>query len=265
MNTIFKDIFRAIHEGKWLSIEYHNRDNQTTKYWIGIRNLDVKRRTLAVDGLHLGQYTIAAYDRIKIDSITSSRIIEGSYQPINEELVKDIYLNPHKYNTLFDNAANLKILSYLEMCNRMDATPYITDFKLVKYLDMDNIGGEFYRLDAEQFRTIVRSFQYNEDSAGRKKGSLKIKQLAMNVLSIHTAKGLYVLAYKKLNLDVKQRCLKPDEEITICSEFTLDGTKQSVRRFSVTFWNARGELRLIRLRLLTRELIWTSFWRFIML
>lgn len=231
MNTIFKDIFRAIHEGKWLSIEYHNRDNQTTKYWIGIRNLDVKRRTLSVDGLHLGQYTIAAYDRIKIDSITSSRIIEGSYQPINEELVKDIYLNPHKYNTLFDNAANLKILSYLEMCNRMDATPYITDFKLVKYLDMDNIGGEFYRLDAEQFCTIVRSFQYNEDSAGRKKGSLKIKQLAMNVLSIHTAKGLYVLAYKKLNLDVKQRCLKPDEEITICSEFTLDGTKQSVRRF----------------------------------
>lgn len=53
----------------------------------------------------------------------------------------------------------------------------------------------------------------------------------MNVLSIHMTQGLYVLAYRKLNLDVKQRALKPDNEITICTEFTIDGTKQSIRRF----------------------------------
>ena len=41
MNTILRDIFRAIHEGKWLSIEYRNQENQLTKYWIGIRNLDI--------------------------------------------------------------------------------------------------------------------------------------------------------------------------------------------------------------------------------
>lgn len=55
MNTIYRDIFRAIHEGKWLSIEYQNKKDEVTKYWIGIRNLDVRKRTLAVDGLHLGQ------------------------------------------------------------------------------------------------------------------------------------------------------------------------------------------------------------------
>ena len=61
MNTVLRDIFRAIHEGKWLSIEYHNREERDTKYWIGIRDLDMRSRTLAVDGLHLGQYTVPYY------------------------------------------------------------------------------------------------------------------------------------------------------------------------------------------------------------
>ncbi len=231
MNTISRDIFRAIHEGKWLSIEYHNRENQNTKYWIGIRGIDVGNRTLAVEGLHLGLYTIEAYERIRIDSILSSRIIEGSYYPVNESLVKDISLEPHKYDSLFDNTANLKILNYLEMCNRLDTVPYISDFSLIRYLDQDRLRGEVYELDQEQFQAIVNNFQYQADEERRSDGGLRIKQLAMNVLSIHTAKGLYVLAYRRLNLDVKKRVLKPDREITICTEFTIDGTKQSIRRF----------------------------------
>ncbi|MBD5493258.1 MAG: AAA family ATPase [Lachnospiraceae bacterium] len=231
MNTILRDIFRAIHEGKWVSIEYHNREEQNTKYWIGIRNIDVRNRTLAVEGFHLGLYTVESFDKIKIDSILSSRIIEGSFYPVNESLVNDIYLNPHKYLTIFDNTANLKILGYLEMCNRLDSVPYKSDFNLVRYLDHDNIAGDLYQLNPQQFQEIVKNFQYQTENNERTDGSLHIKQLAMNVLSIHMAKGLYVLAYRKLNLDVKQRALKPDDEITICTEFTIDGTKQSIRRF----------------------------------
>lgn len=232
MNTILRDIFRAVHEGKWLSIVYHNQDDQITKYWIGIREMNIRNRTLEVEGLHLGKYTVETFQKIKIDSILQSRVVEGSYCPVNEALVKDIYLNPHKYYSLFDNAANLKILNYLEMCNRLDTVPYLSDFSLVKYLDRDRIGaGEIYHLDEEQFRTIVKNFQRRTESGERKDGVLHMEQLAMNVLSIHMPKGLYVLAYRKLNLDVKQRVLRPDEDITICTEFTLNGTKQSIRRY----------------------------------
>lgn len=231
MNTVSRDIFRAVHEGKWLSIEYHNKDNQITKYWIGIRDIHVKNRTLAVEGLHLGQYTVEAYDRIRIDAILSSRIIEGSYYPVNESLVRDISLNSHKYHTLFDDTANLKILNYLEMCNRLDTVPYLSNFSLIRYLDHDNLRGDIYELNQEQFQAIVNSFQYQADEDRRPDGGLRIRQLVMNVLSIHTVKGLYVLAYRRLNLDVKRRALKPEREITICTEFTIDGTKQSIRRF----------------------------------
>nr|WP_302593239.1 AAA domain-containing protein [uncultured Acetatifactor sp.] len=241
MNNICHDIFRAIHEGKWLKIEYRNREAQVTKYWIGIRNLNPARRSLMVDGLHLGRYTTDSYDSIYIDSILSSQIVEGSYCPVNEELVQDIYLNPHKYRQLFDNSANLKILNYLEMCNRMDTVPYRSDFALVRYLDQESFTGEGYQLDGEQFRAIVRNFQLRmsrqeqsrkgQDEKGRRDGKLSMQQLAMNVLSIHTARGLYVLACRKLQLDVKQRVLRPEDDITVCTEFCYGETKENIRRY----------------------------------
>lgn len=231
MKSICRDIFRAVHEGKWLSIEYHNKEGQNTKYWIGIQDMDAVKRTLKVEGLHLGQYTMNRFDCIYIDSITASHVVEGSYCPVNQELVEDIYLHPQKYNTLFDNTANLKILSYLEMCNRMDAVPYYSDFELVRYLDRESFDGEAYELNEEQFRMIVKSFQYKTGEAEKKSGKVKLQQLGMNVLSIHTPKGLYLLAYRKLMLDVKRKVLQPAEEISICTEYTLNGTKQSVRSF----------------------------------
>lgn len=232
MNSVCRDIFKAIHEGKWLKIEYKNQSGETTKYWIGIRDLDPMKRTLKVDGLHLGLYTVSAFDKIFVDSILSSEVIEGSYCPINQELVGDISIHPERYKKIFQNVSNLKILSYLEMCNRLDTTPYYTDYELVHYLDQDSFKGETYPLSRQQFEEIIQNFQYQLDQ--RKKqvsGALHVQQLAMNVLSLHTKKGLYVLAYRKLNLDVKNKCFHPDEDITVCTEFTIDGNKENIRRY----------------------------------
>lgn len=230
MNKIYQDIFKAIHEGKWLKIEYRNKQEEITKFWIGIKDLNIASRTLSVDGLHLGMYTLGEY-RLYIESILSSQVVEGSYCPINQKLVEDIYMNPHKYKCLFENTANLKILNYLEMCNRMDTTPYYSDFSLIQKLDRDSFTGEFYQLTDVQFQEVVKSFQNKMDKDRTSEGGVKIQQLAMNVLSIHTQKGLYVLAYRKLQLDVRRKVLRPSEDITICTEYTIDGKTESIRRF----------------------------------
>lgn len=231
MTSIYRDIFRAIHEGRWISIEYRNKANQVTKYWIAIRDLDPRTKTLSVEGLHIGQYTIEKFPYIYMESILSSEVVEGSFYPINEKLVRDIEENPHKYKNIFDQAANLKVLNYLEECNRMDTTPYESEFALIKYLDRDSFSGSNYLLSEEQFRLIVKYFQYRADKEKQSKRKLRIRQLAMNVLSIHTSKGLYVLAYRKLDLDVKNKRLRPDDDITLCTEFTMNGTKESIRQF----------------------------------
>ncbi len=231
MNSICRDIFRAIHEGRWMSIEYRNREEQISRYWIGIYDLNPAKRTMKVEGLHLGRYTTETFEVIYIDSILSSSVVEGSYCPVNAKLVRDMEENPRKYKDLFEHSANLKILNYLELCNRMDTVPYYSDFELIRYLDRESFRGEEYLLNEDQFRMIVKQFQYKTTEKRNREGKLKIQQLAINVLSIPTPRGLYVLAYRKLQLDVKQRVLRPDDEIVICTEYTLDGVKENVRKF----------------------------------
>ena len=231
MNTVCRDIFKAIHEGKWLEIEYRNKNDNITRYWIGIKNLDIRNKTLNVEAMHLGTFSVDNFPFIFIDSIITSKVIDSSYYQINQALLDDIELNPQKYRQLFSNSANLKVLSYLEMCNKMDTTPYYTDFSIVKSLDNDKFEYGEYRLSDEQFKEIVNCFRFDKDKTKRIDGSLQMKRLAMNVLSLHTKRGLYVLAYRRLNLDVIRRSLRPSKDITICMEFTIDETRESIRRF----------------------------------
>ena len=227
MNSVYKDIFKAIHEGKWVSIEYKNKDDNITKYWIGIKDIDLRHKSLIVDGLHLSKYSLCELS-IYIDSILSSAVIAGSYCTVNRKLVDDIRLNPHKYQAIFSHVANLKVLNYLIDCNRLDATPYKCEYSLIRYFDGDCLASGIYQLRDEQFQEVVDNFQYKATNMNAKK---RIKQLCMNVLSINTKKGLYVLAYRKLNLDVSTKTLRPDDEITICWEYAMDGDKQSIRQF----------------------------------
>lgn len=230
MNSICKDIFKAIHEGKWLAIEYRNKGGSTTKYWIGIKDINVQKRMLFVDGLHLNELTCKELN-IYIDSIISTNLIEGTYQPVNSKLIGDIRDNPERYSEIFSNTANLKILNYLADCNKLDCTPYKTDYKLISKLDLDRIPPEGYRLSDEQFKIIVDHFQFKTDRE-KQNDQTWFVQLAMNMLSIYTKEGLYLLAYKKLQFDVRSRMLVPDDEVTVCKEFTVDGiNKVSIRRF----------------------------------
>lgn len=233
MNSICKEIFRAIHEGKWLKIEYLNKAGDTTNYWIGIKSIDVGKRMLFVDGLHLGQYSLENL-HVYIDSIQTAVIVEGTYCSVNQRLVDDIAEHPDKYRSLFDSVANLKILNYLEMCNKLDALPYFTEYELIKFLDRDSFEENEYRLNREQFAEVVRYFSIRADKkkTSKQSGNIRVKQLGMNVLSINTKNGLYPLAYRKLNFDVKSAKMVPEDLVTICTEFMIDGTqKESVRKY----------------------------------
>ena len=69
MFTICRVLFRAIHEGRWVKIEYRNQQNEQTVFWIGIKNLDPWNRTLDVEGFSHKQYSINRYKKIFIASI----------------------------------------------------------------------------------------------------------------------------------------------------------------------------------------------------
>ena len=97
-----------------------------------------------------------------MDSILSTEVIEGTYCPENRQLIEDIEMHPERYKTIFSSSANLKILNYLELCNRMDTTPYITDYDLIHYIDGDRVKNGRYALNDQQFQEVVAAERLDE-------------------------------------------------------------------------------------------------------
>ena len=230
MNSICKDIFRSIHEGKWLYIEYESKDSTRKKYWIAIHDINLEYKSLSVTGLHLGEFTTKDLT-IYIEKIISSEIMDGTYYKTNIELTEDIEAFPQKYSSLFSNIANLKTLNYLSDCNKLSDLPKLnTQYKL----DSSKITKRTYKLDDDQFKYMVNSFKKRAESR-KNKNNANILQIALNVLSIHTNKnnGLYVLAYREVRLDVEAKTLIAGNKIKICSEFCVDDTQEKRTKLSI--------------------------------
>lgn len=222
MSTVGRDIFRAIHEGKWLYIEYRNKSNEVTRYWFGIESIDIDHRMLLGTGLHLKKYSLAHSMKISVPNIQSTQIVDGTYLPANQELLEDIRLNPAKYEFLFHSASNLKVLSYLSDCNRMDGVPSLNrDFHLIDRLDDETaVKNKPHQLTQQQFTQIVDAFA-KDTYHKADQGQGEVRQLCLNKLSLHTPKGLYVLAYREMALDVVEKTLRPSATISYNKEFTI--------------------------------------------
>lgn len=229
MTAVCRELFKAIHQGKWLSIAYKNKNGETTKCWIAVKALDPRTKWITADGLHLGRLTVRELS-LRVDNILSANLVDGSYCPVNQNLVDEIRLNPQKYAVLFSNIANLRILDYLAECNKLDSTPYKAEYALIQRIDDQRFEGGALSLDDDQFKELVAHFQRKSTSPYEKE-KLRIKQLALNLISVNARTGLYVLAYQPLALDVKRRALRTVDEPVICKEFTIDGNRQSIRQF----------------------------------
>lgn len=229
MTGVCRAIFKAIHEGKWLSVEYKNQAGQTTKYWLGIKGMNPRTGQMTVDGLHLGRYTVQELS-VRIEGIQTAEVIDGSWCPVNRALVQDILEHPRRYEAWFGDTANLRVLEYLALCSKLDSTPYRTDYALIQCLDADRLAGGGMDLTPDQFTAIVRQFQRRRETP-RDGSPIRLQQLAMNLLSVDTPRGLYVLAYRPVFLDVAERRLRAGEETVICREFTIDGVKISAHSF----------------------------------
>ena len=121
MDTVSRNLFRALHEGKWLSVEYKNRAGQTTCFWGGVKGLNPRTGVVLVHGMHLHDYTVSELS-LHIEGILSAKVVEGTWCERNETLLKDIAERPHVYARFFTHITNLKVLDYLAACNQLDST-----------------------------------------------------------------------------------------------------------------------------------------------
>ena len=222
------NIFRAIHEGKWLTIKYRNAKESLTRYWMAVRDFDPDTGKLDITGLHLGHYTIQEFT-IDFTKIESADILEETYFPVNQRLVDDIFENPEKYEPFTGEPDALKVLAYLAECMMQEGQPSLcSDFTLIESIDDDSFRNGDYRLSDKQFAELVAGFQTEKESP---KNRNRILTLALNLLSIRSKQGIYPLAYREVKLDVQRKTLKASEEIHFSKEFFIDGKKQILSQY----------------------------------
>ena len=230
MTGVARAVFRALHEGKWLSIEYRNGSDKVTRFWIGIRGLDAKNRSLIVDGLHLHDHTVEKR-MLYLDRIQWAEVVEGSFCPRNEALLRDMDNDPRRYDALFGSTANLRVLDYLAACSKLDNTPCRADYQLIERLDESRLQNGVYQLDDGQFRQIVERFQQRTTRKRRPGEPLRLVSLGLNLLSIPTKDGLYVLAYRALIRETLRDNQLPDDACGTVHAF--QGDEKDVIIFSL--------------------------------
>lgn len=228
MKAVYKELFRAIYQNCWLAVEYHNQKNETTNYWIAVKDINLRTKRLLCEGMHLTTYSIAELN-LYLEKIVSAKALVNTYTELPSKLKEDISANPEKYVSIFSETANLRILNYLAECFRLDQSPFKTDFVLVEKIDDESFGTEGVTLSERQFDQIVKGFLKDTKDEPHKR--LSMKQFGMNLLSVHTSKGVYLLAYLPLRLHVRERRLGCFDAPVICSQYTINGKVQSVRSF----------------------------------
>lgn len=230
MSYIGQELLRSIHQGKWLDITYENKSKEQTRYWIKINQIEIEQKKIKAKAFNLSKNINAIDVTLFVSSILTAEIIKGSYHMPNDELIKDIKDNSEKYKELFVESSDSRILDYLDECHFNNVTPYRSKFVMVDGIDERTlIENEHYDLSEKQFRSIASSFQ---NRLNTKSKYFNYTELGLNVLSISLPKNkLYVLAYKKLELDIENKRLVINDEVVVNREFIDDERRFSILKY----------------------------------
>ena len=227
--SIKNSIYQAIIHNKWLDISYTNKEKETTRYYIGIKDLDIKNGRIACDIFNPFKSSEIMKDGkntfILIERINDAIILEQSYYETPKELAdrvqSDKLIGEYLDVVNFDN----NILRYLSDCYRLDNDPSLKDVVMVDGIDIHTLtqNGK-YKLDDKQFNALLdRVFKrpkYEAEIINR------FQTLAINKFSIDINDKQYVVAYRALTLNFKNKTLKISDKTSVNKSFLITEEKK---------------------------------------
>ena len=230
--SIKSTIYQAISENKWLDISYVNRDKVNTDYYIGIIDIDVNKGIIYCDIFNPYKDKQCLDDRngkplfITINGIQHAKIIEQSYYPVPEELKKKIESDSNLSKFLEVDTMDNNILRYLSDCYRLDNDPYLKETVTINGIDRKELHKDLlYKLDEEQFNILLKEV-FKKDNKYDAEKINRFSELAINYFSIDIQGKQYVVAYRKLSLNFKNKTLKMDDKTTVNKSFLIEEDKK---------------------------------------
>ena len=225
---IKKAIACAIKNQSWLAIEYQNRNQEITNYWIAILDVDFKTESFRVDGFNLSKMNEESSGLIEatisMNRILNATVLRNTHYNQPDILIDKIESHEEITEWLEFDSYSEGILDYIYDCMLHEETPYQTETTLIRKVDQDtfeSIGKDGrYPLSLEQISDLVPKIE--RLSRMDEKNIAEIVTLTMNLLSISTKQGLYVVAYKNLMFNPFEKCLVLSSEIMFNYTFASD-------------------------------------------
>jgi len=227
MQSIGADLSRAIKEGNWVSFDYENRDGGQTTFWGAVQDITIKSKKLHVSMFNPGYFNEGNECRkegvLFFDRVRGVQVLEDTSYDVPKALIKKIEDNLDKLSWLRYDRYDSNILQYLKKAAHYDVAPYRDDEGLVEGIDGSVLRNmESVKLTDEQMHHMVRRVQTINSLKSKHQVYGRKHELALNDLSIHTNKGLFVVAYYKVFFDPKHETIRLSDSPILNEAFLND-------------------------------------------
>jgi hypothetical protein len=161
------------------------------------------------------------------DNIKDAYILEHTSYERPTDLISFIERNIEKLDWLEFKLHDDRLLNYYRKCLKYDTDPYSKTFTLIDGINEKNVvlNDNEYSLSLEQQGQLVHNLERISKKAISSKNEMT--DLALNVLSIKTSKGLYVIAYRIVTFNPKKGSLVVGSDIVFNQTFLSDADKTS--------------------------------------
>jgi len=224
------NVFKAIFDRKWLEIEYGEEGASQTRFWFGITDIDDERLHGEIFNAYKSLECINQPKPIYIKKIRKATIVEGSFFDCPESLSAKIEANRDKWQWIEIDQFDNNILKYLGECHKYDNDPFLDEEEVINDISYDRLARiTKYKLDEDQFRTLLaKIYKMNEEDAD-KYG--RYYELGLNIYSIDIKGKKYVVAYRRLAIDFKNRTLEISPKTTINKSFLIEDKRHTLSSY----------------------------------
>jgi len=227
MNNIAFVISESIKTGKWVDISYKNRDNETTYYWIAIKDIVLKRRILKVSIFNDRKNLNTLEVNIKFDNILSARLLDFTNYEVPNELIEKIEKNREDAKWLKYETFNNNILQYYIKCNYLDNDPCQKDSCLIDGIDKSVLlKNKRIILNDNQVLQVVNYIR-NYD----KKLESERNYLILSFLSIEENDKKYVVLYYDVYFNPERKILSINSTPRVNKSFLIKDKRHSITSY----------------------------------
>ncbi len=228
MNNIVLVISESIKKGKWLDISYKNKDGEITYYWIAIKDINLKNKTLDVTMFNDNKSLDDLDATIKFEGILSAKILEFTTYEVPQELIDKIEQNPEDAEWLKFETFNNNILRYYFKCNELDNDPYQKDSFLLKGIDKSILlRDRQIELDEQQERQVLNYIKKYDE----RKNEGEINHLALSFLAIEDGTKEYIVLYYDVMFNPSNKRLSINKTPRVNRSFLIKDKKHSINSY----------------------------------